>query len=63
VVDPQSVLQLAVLLFDGPPAAHERDQLAQRGARVEVEQIVFALVVGSTPAVAWQRSVESIMVR
>jgi len=49
VVDPEFVFQFPVLLFDGPPAAHQRDQLAQGGGRVEVEQIVCPLVVGQGP--------------
>jgi len=37
VIDPEVVLQFPVLVLEGPPAAHQRDQVAQRGGLVEVE--------------------------
>src|SRR5260221_14582783 len=45
MVETEFVLELAILLLDRPPTAGERDQVVQRGRRVEVEQVVFPFVV------------------
>mgnify|MGYP001304605495 CR=1 FL=1 len=45
MLEPELVLELPVLLLDRPPAADQRDQLAQRGGGGEVEQVVLPFVV------------------
>ena len=57
VIDPEFVFEFPGLLFDGPPTARDRDERAQRGGGLEVEQIVFPFVVeqrarAQEPAVA-----------
>ena len=44
VIEAEVVLEFAVLLFDGPAAAREGDQVGERGARREMDQIVLATV-------------------
>ena len=46
VVEAEFVFELAVLLFDRPAAAGERNQIDPRGGGREIEQIVLPLVVG-----------------
>ncbi len=42
VVEAELVLELAVLLFDRPAAARQRDQLAEAGGGREMDQIILA---------------------
>jgi hypothetical protein len=42
VIEAEVVLQLAILLLDGPAAARERDQVDERRRRGEVQQVVLA---------------------
>jgi hypothetical protein len=41
VIEPEIVLQLAILLFDGPSAARERDEVDERRRRWQMEQVVL----------------------
>ena len=56
VIEAEIVLELAILLFDGPAAPRERDQVDERRGRREMEQVVLADVGGRAfaeqPAVA-----------
>jgi len=45
VIEPQLVLQLPVLLFDRPSAAGKAHQIAERRRAVEIQQVVYPLVV------------------
>ena len=45
MIEPEFVLELPVQLLDRPPAPGHRDQGAQRGCGVEIEQVVFPFVV------------------
>lgn len=44
VIEAEIVFEFAILLFDRPAAAGERDQVDQRRGRREVEQVVLPLV-------------------
>ena len=48
MLKPEVVLEFAVLLFDRPAAARERDQIDQRCRGRQVQQIVLPLVGGGT---------------